>query len=172
MDRIGPAGGSPTVALTNGQQGFQDENLSTGVEGTEVLSAWLNAVQEEFMSILAAAGVTPDIAVYSQVLGAMRTLFGGAGSLGVNGWQQVAGGLILQWTYLILPPGVTNYGVALPISFPNNFFGVLVSFGSDITASSGAVGAQGETGSLGMVYVSNSENSGESAGVRLFALGN
>jgi len=76
MDRIGPAGGSPTIALTNGQQGFVDENLAAGQEGTLTNAAFLNAVQEELMSILAAAETAPNIATFNQVLTSIQTIIG------------------------------------------------------------------------------------------------
>lgn len=68
MDRIGAAGGSPTGTLANGHLGGVDQNLSIGQEGTQVPALFLNAIQEELLAILTAAGVTPDINNWGQVL--------------------------------------------------------------------------------------------------------
>jgi hypothetical protein len=74
MDRIGPAGGSPTVAIADGQMGFVDQNLSVAQQGTRFPALFFNALQEEIMNVLAAAGITPNINNWTQLLQAMGTL--------------------------------------------------------------------------------------------------
>jgi hypothetical protein len=104
MDRIGPAGGSPTGALSNGQQGFVDENLAAGQEGTTVVSPWLNALQESLMDLQVAGGVTvPNIADFTQITTAVIGLIAAQFALTVSGttWSNSA------WSFSIPMPGGT-----------------------------------------------------------------
>ncbi len=134
MDRIGPAGGSPTIALADGAQGFVDENLASGQEGTLVPAAFMNAVQEELMSLLSAADIAPNISVFNQVLSAVTSISQGAaaaaiaadfqGSLLINGWKSLSGGLILQWGQGVTVTGYLDY-VAFPTTFPHGLYCVI-----------------------------------------------
>ena len=53
---------------------FTEGDPVGGVQATLVTDDWLNAVQEELMSILAAAGVAPVKGASNQVLSSLRTL--------------------------------------------------------------------------------------------------
>lgn len=58
-----------------GSPGFWTEgNPVTGVPATLERASWFNMVQEELMSVLAAAGVTPSKTTYNQLLYATQTL--------------------------------------------------------------------------------------------------
>lgn len=71
------ATGPTAIDIGGGKLGFRDENLPGGVEGTDVLAAWLNSVQEEHLAPIEAAGLVPDPANRAQLLEALRFLFGG-----------------------------------------------------------------------------------------------
>lgn len=57
---------------------FEDEDVQNGVPGTIVTADWLNAVQEEILEVIEAAGITPkgfdktDPDSYTQLLQALR----------------------------------------------------------------------------------------------------
>lgn len=73
MDRT-QAGGYFT---SGGKRLFRDRDLAAGIHGTEHRAADRNAVQEEIMAVQEAAGLTPDAANWTQLLQALRRLFGG-----------------------------------------------------------------------------------------------
>lgn len=68
MERINGAGATTDNLFTEGDP-------SQGIDATTVTANWLNGVQEELIHILEEAGITPDGATLTQVLGALRTLF-------------------------------------------------------------------------------------------------
>ena len=86
MDRISAAG---YVLNTAGNRVFTNENLATGVNGTDVDEVWLTGVQEELMAILAAAGTPPDATNNGLVLASLLKLFQAA--LGFAPVQQGGG---------------------------------------------------------------------------------
>ncbi|WP_415771076.1 gp53-like domain-containing protein [Pseudomonas sp. LB3P38] len=63
----------PSVGLVNGK--FVDENPVTGTPGSLVPAAWGNAVTQEILSILGAAGITPSETENDQLLKAIRGKF-------------------------------------------------------------------------------------------------
>jgi hypothetical protein len=72
---------------------FQDRDVPGGIEGTEVISTWLNAVQEELCSVVERTGGTLDRNQQDQVLQAILGLVsqGGSGAAGI-GTNQVING--------------------------------------------------------------------------------
>lgn len=68
MKRIAGPGATPDNLFTEGDP-------SLGIDATTVTANWLNGVQEELIHILEEAGINPDGATLTQVLGALRTLF-------------------------------------------------------------------------------------------------
>jgi hypothetical protein len=162
MDRIGAFGGTPLAVLSNGQQGFQNQNLAAGVAGTTVVAGFLNALQEELMSLLAAAGIAPDSASYTQVLAAIQALIAEAvaGSSGLTvsvtpaGWYVIfpytGGSMILQSGKVSLAAGTENTQQLLPTSFPTGYIDGVVSDGGAGAYSYGV--SQGEDNSHIEVY--------------------
>lgn len=69
------------VDIGGGKRGFRDRNLGTGVRGTTHSAADRNAVQEELMKLIEAAGLTPDPNDWGQVYEALKIIFGGRGVL-------------------------------------------------------------------------------------------
>lgn len=63
---------------------FTEGDPVGGVPATVVTAAWMNDVQEELVSILAAAGITPVKGTQDQVLKAIRTISTGAVGASVN----------------------------------------------------------------------------------------
>ena len=106
---------------------FQDENPTNGTGGTVVEDDWLNMVQGELYTILQAAGVTCDQTktLRNQVRASLGILFGGGGSVTSNGWQQLPGGLIVQWINNKTSTGNQDSFV-FPTAFPNNLFSATV----------------------------------------------
>ncbi|MBD8554931.1 hypothetical protein IFT84_10385 [Rhizobium sp. CFBP 8762] len=71
MDRINSSG---TIDIGQGRRGFRDENLEAGLQGTEVNAAFLNMIQEEILSVITRARITPDANVWSQLADAIAKL--------------------------------------------------------------------------------------------------
>jgi hypothetical protein len=61
----------PNVGLVEGK--FVDENPTTGQVGSLIPSAWGNSVTEELLSVIKAAGLTPDESQVNQLLKAIQT---------------------------------------------------------------------------------------------------
>lgn len=55
---------------------FTEGNPASSIPATEVTAAWLNEVQEELLSILAAAGIAPVKGAQNQVVDAIQALLG------------------------------------------------------------------------------------------------
>lgn len=64
------------VGLVDGK--FVDENATTGQVGSLIPSAWGNAVTDEILAVLAAAGIVPDEAKFNQLALAVQALIGAA----------------------------------------------------------------------------------------------
>ena len=58
------------VGLVNGK--FVDENTATGVIGSLIPSEWGNAVTDEILNVITAAGLSPDEGSVDQLLNAIR----------------------------------------------------------------------------------------------------
>lgn len=93
---------------------------------TEVDDNWLNAVQEEIISVLTAAGIVPQTAATetsNQLLAAIAALrtaaFTGTNQLlAHDGYQKLPGGLIIQWGAATTVSGSAT--VTYPIAFPSS----------------------------------------------------
>ena len=107
---------------------FTEGSPAGGVPATTVSAAWLNDMQEELISILAAAGIAPVKGDQDQVLAAILALIaaqaGGIRSLTPNGYRQI-GDIVLQWGH---GTTVTGNGddVAFPVTFPSEVWAVIV----------------------------------------------
>lgn len=73
MHRIDGEGATPDNKFTEG-------NPSTGAIATEVTADWANAVQEEIIAVLVAAGIVPAKADNGQLLEAIQSLIAGGGT--------------------------------------------------------------------------------------------
>lgn len=71
MQRIATAT-KATDLFGAGKHGFKDGDLSQGITPTDLNAAWFNAVQEELLSVIEAAGLVPG-AINSQVFAALQT---------------------------------------------------------------------------------------------------
>lgn len=137
MDRIN---GANTVDIGGGKRGFRDRNLVAGLAGTQVTAAHMNAMQEELMAVIEAAGLTPAGGSWTQLLAALDLMYGGAGSLGGTGWWRLPGGLILQWGSAVLPNSgsqTASIAVTFPVAFPTQAF---IAVGNATRAANTIVG--------------------------------
>lgn len=117
----------------------------TGVAPTTLTVDWANAIQEELVAVITAAGLTLDKASHVQLLAALGTLYAPKGSYspiqfdGSNNWRRIApdgfiemGGVV---TSLRTNEGTTS--LVFPFGgFPNRFLG----FSHQIINPTGAVG--------------------------------
>ena len=71
MDRIN---GADTIDIGGDKRGFRDENVVGGLIGTEVTAAHMNAVQEEIMKVIEAAGLDPEVGDWTQLWQALQIL--------------------------------------------------------------------------------------------------
>ncbi len=169
MDRIN---GANTIDIGGGRRGFRDRNLVSGLSGTQVTAAHLNAVQEEVMGVIEAAGITPAAGNWTQLLGGLTALFGGGGSLvAPTGWQRLPGGMIVQWGFEGRAARTLSAtaNIIFPIPFPNACFVVIPTIDFD-NAGLMDMAAAADTPSLtGVSLIAGTWiASGEGAEVRTF----
>ena len=69
MDRTD---GQNYIDIGGGRRGFRDQNVDAGVPGTRVTAAFLNSLQEEILTVIENAGITPAAADWSQLDAAIR----------------------------------------------------------------------------------------------------
>jgi hypothetical protein len=106
---------------------FTEGDPQTGVQPTEVADDWLNAVQEELVTVIVAAGLTLKTAATetsNQLLAAIAALrtaaFSGSNQLtSVSGYQKLPGNVVLQWGVASVAASSTAT-LSYPIAFPNN----------------------------------------------------
>jgi len=100
---------------------FTDGSPAGGVPATTVPADWLNEIQEELMSILTAAGVTPVKGDRDQVLTALGKALGTlpefAWSDGENGYEKSPSGAIRQFGQTNIPGGAGGVIITMPIPF-------------------------------------------------------
>lgn len=123
-----PGGGTPGY--------FALPNPGGGVPATVPGYEWFNSVQEEICAVIAAAGITLDIANTGQLLaalpGALAASSAMARSLVQTGYQKLPGGLILQWGYFTETgtPLATGSYLTRTQNLPISFNTALVVIGS------------------------------------------
>ena len=119
IDNSTAATSLPTPAAAGTPGYFTAGSPSSGIPATIVDPDWMNDFQEEAISILTAAGITPDKTVHNQLATALQTLFGTgvSKSLATNGYVKEPSGLIKQWGYATGTS--TGAPITFPIAFPN-----------------------------------------------------
>ncbi|WP_051014755.1 glycine-rich domain-containing protein [Teichococcus cervicalis] len=70
MDRTS----APNNVLVSGRRMYRDRNWAAGEEGTSLMAADRNAVQEEILAVIEAAGLTPSASNLAQLLAALRLM--------------------------------------------------------------------------------------------------
>lgn len=80
----------PEVASTEGY--FTEGNPSGGTPATNVRGSWLNMIQEELCSLLAAAGITHSKTTYNQVNKALQQMYSSVVGSVRNGKMTIAAG--------------------------------------------------------------------------------
>lgn len=71
MERIN---GADWVDIGGGRHGFRSQNAGAGIPGTEVTDTWLNAIQEEILKVIEAAGLVPSAADMTQLWQALNLM--------------------------------------------------------------------------------------------------
>lgn len=82
MDRIN---GANTIDIGGGRRGFIDENPEAGVDGTDVMAAWLNGVQENISLAIENAGLALNQNDWMLLSKAIARMSGGAAIYGIGG---------------------------------------------------------------------------------------
>jgi hypothetical protein len=142
---------------------FGGGDPGSGIAATVPGHEWFNGVQEELLAVITAGGLTPSATDRAQVLAALRTLFGGVGSLGTVGYMRGSGGLIRQWGYSGLADD-GNVFVTFPIAFPSAAIGASATAdhsGSAVTGAN-AIGAYLSGITTAGMYVGRSMYLGDS----------
>ncbi|MDU7524122.1 MAG: hypothetical protein E7K72_22560 [Roseomonas mucosa] len=109
----------PTPPAAVGTPGFgTNGNPSAGVQASIFDADTFNIQQEELAAVIEAAGLTLDATGtnVTQLLVALRNMFGGTGLLATNGYMKLPGSVIMQWGNAISTGGVTS--ILFPTGFP------------------------------------------------------
>ena len=102
---------------------------------------WFHMITMELLNVIAAAGITPDGTVLTQLKAALDVLYaGGASALQVAdftgshqalsspGYQKLPGGLVIQWgTSASFGLDTNNNVVTFPVTFPSTCVAVLIT---------------------------------------------
>lgn len=109
---------TPEAAGTPGY--FTEGNPTAGTPATNVRASFLNMLQEELMSLLSAAGLTPSKTTYTQVRDAIKAIAISqfTQNLTSPGYVKFPNGLILQWGQSANVASSTTT-TTFPIAFPN-----------------------------------------------------
>jgi hypothetical protein len=113
IDNTTAVGTLPVAAAPIVPGYFTDGNPSTGVAATIVDAWWCNMLQEEILTVISAAGITPNKAAHNQLYLALQALYTPAGQTGA--FLPLAGGTLtgllvvdtgfptIQWVNNTLP---------------------------------------------------------------------
>jgi phage-related tail fiber protein len=94
----------PTALLNGGK--FTDGNVGLGVPASIDKAAWLNAVYDELINIIIAAGLTPNEAQFNQVVAAINALISNAFAAHIASQAQVNTGT--NATLYVTPATLSN----------------------------------------------------------------
>jgi hypothetical protein len=129
------ASGTPPAAPSPGSAGYpSDGDLATSTPPTIPGAYAFYQLFQELLTVINAAGITPDASDLGQLKAALDALYAGGSSFvssfATNGYQKFPGGLILQWgTYtsdISVPSGSapSPVTVTFPITFPTQCLNV------------------------------------------------
>lgn len=104
----------------------------------------MNALVQEIINVINAAGLTPDKASNAQLLAAIQAVANGpAKSFASPGYQKLPSGLILQWGVTGALAGGASAAITLPEPLPNQLLSVTTGW------SVGAAGTGSYTAGVG-----------------------
>lgn len=84
IDSAGAVGVLPVAAAVGAPGYFKNQPPGAGQPSTIVTDDWLNAVQEEIMSVIVAAGLAPDKTDNAQLLAAIQSVAGAGAVVGAG----------------------------------------------------------------------------------------
>jgi hypothetical protein len=115
----------PTPAAAGTPGYFTEGNPTAGTPATNVTGDWLNMMQEELMSLLTAAGLTPSKTTFTQVRDAIKAIAISqfTQNLATPGYVKLPNGLILQWGQAANVASSTTT-TTFPIAFPTTCLAV------------------------------------------------
>lgn len=176
MDRVFESGAaaSPPSAPASPSSGYPSSSNPT-VPGAH----WFYQMTEELLGILTYAGITPDHTDVTQVLAALKAVWGNGRpghTYSSNDWAPLPGGLILQWCVASFT-GASSLLVTFPIAFPNAVLHVsghgVMGSGSTSPGDVELIGWDSSGGSLTQAKVVSIDYNGSytTGAARLIALG-
>ncbi len=136
-----------TIALgyalnAQGERSYVDQNLVAGINGTDLLAADRNAVQEEIMGVIEGLAGPGSATNLKQMLGGILGLFNNASVVSKSGYISFRCGaspsakLIFQWGSMQTTAN-SNATVVFPLAFPTECSAFLpVAIGSQSFGSS------------------------------------
>jgi hypothetical protein len=123
----------PGVGLVGGK--FIDENAVSGIMGSLIPAAWGNAVTDELLAVLVAAGIEPDESDHAQLLAALRVLFPGAtqAKVGVSRFATVGEAKLFESASLGISPATLGAVLgSLTSGIPGATFAELSALTEDV----------------------------------------
>ncbi len=115
---------APAAAGTPGY--FTAGNPAAGIPPTSLTNDFFNALQEEIVAVLAAAGIAPDKTNNGQLLAAIRVLVGGGGTSGSNAngyWEKRATNIMEQWGVIASASSTEGVvAVVFPVPFADTSY--------------------------------------------------
>lgn len=152
-----PAGGTPGY--------FGPGDLGTNTPATIPGYDWFNAVQEEIIAPILAAGLTPDEDDRGQLLAALNAGWDLGKSHGANGYQGLPGGLIIQWGVKVTTSG--EGAVTFPLAFPTAVYSVVATDITNGAYTSAEIAAVGSVTTSGF-NVSSRQHDGTSVNTTVY----
>lgn len=151
IDHTTAAAERPTPETAGTPGFFTGGDPVGGVPATVVTADFMNMIQEELISILTAASITPSKTAINQLLTALQSLFvssseftGSNQLLTDNGYKKIPGGFVLQWSSATTSSSTVT--ATFPIEFPNTCHKVIATHGSASGAQTVAVSNLTKTG--------------------------
>lgn len=149
---------------------FTGGDPAQGVPPTTVTQDFMNGVQEEFMSVLAAAAIAPDKGNHGQLLAAMIALLGVTGDPGVPIFK-LSNGVIVQVGFADALANQAQHLITFTTPFPTACLWMCASLGTSLTLTSSniSVGAAPVSKTQGQLAIA--ATSAGTTGINWIAIG-
>ena len=166
MDRINGANTvNITSALNTQVRGFRKKNKAAGLSGTEFTEIFANNIQEELLTVIEAAGLTPTDADRTQLLQALRKTAGSYSSstfstaaatvalTAAMGGAQILLNANSSITQAVTLPATAN----LPVGFPYHIMRSTIG-GATISSNGGAANIESGNGFVSAITLEGGES--------------